>query len=52
MNTDVGRGGSDAATDELDVFHNTDAGRRYLIERRSAGRHRRRWPTSLFAWAT
>ncbi|MDQ1422744.1 MAG: cysteine synthase [Acidimicrobiaceae bacterium] len=33
MNTDVVCAVSDAATDELDVLHNTDVGRRYLIER-------------------
>lgn len=34
MNTDVVVGVSDHATDELDVMFNTDAGRRYLVERK------------------
>ncbi len=34
MNTDVVVGVSDRSTDELDVLFNTDAGRRYLVERK------------------
>jgi cysteine synthase len=34
MNTDVIAAVSDRATDELDVLFNTDAGRRFLLERR------------------
>ena len=35
MNTDVVVGVSDRATDELDVMFNTDAGCRYLVERKN-----------------
>jgi len=34
MNTDVVAAISDTATDELDVLFNTDAGRRYLVDRK------------------
>ncbi len=34
MNTDVVCAVSDSATDELDVLHNTDVGRRYLVGRK------------------
>ncbi len=34
MNTDIVAAISDRATDELDVMFNTDAGRRYLVERK------------------
>lgn len=39
MNTDVVVGISDRATDELDVVFNTDAGRRYLVDRRGVPVH-------------
>ena len=40
MNTDVVVAVSDRATDELDVLFNTEAGRRYLVDRRGVARRR------------